>query len=101
MLSVLDDYPISNRGIVCLLALKDNDNKNDQITFLFDVLKKDSINKFDKIKFSIASTLNNIDYYLDCLKNIGFTIEGKLADEYTKGETEIVLGMSLQRQFKK
>jgi hypothetical protein len=97
MLSVLDDYPISKRGIISLLTLKDNEKKNDQITFLFDILKKDSINKFDKIKFSIASTLNNIDYYLDCLKNIGFTIEGKLVDEYNKGETEIVLGMSLPR----
>jgi hypothetical protein len=95
MLCVLDDFPMSRRGLVNLLTLTNAHNVLEDLLHLFGGAISDVKKHISKLKCSLFTDQSDIDNYDTCLKKAGFVREGVLKSEYASGIDEWLYGRIL------
>jgi len=95
MLCILDDFPMSRRGIISLLILKNKEKACENIQNLFSGGLSDLKKHHNKIKCNLFSDQPEIDTYDACLREIGFVREGLYKNEYTNGIDEWIYGKEI------
>jgi hypothetical protein len=99
MLSILDDYPISRRAMVTMLACQQTKDRFSVVENLFTIFMKDALNLYSKIKCTLSFQLPQVDQFCACLSGLGFVQEGILRDEYKEGEDILVYSKLLQGRY--
>ncbi|MBW2603508.1 MAG: PqqD family peptide modification chaperone [Deltaproteobacteria bacterium] len=95
MLSVLDDFPMSRRGLVNLLTLTNEHNVLEDILYLLGGAISDVKKHISKLKCSLFTDQPDVDNYGACLQKAGFVREGVLKSEYASGINEWLYGKIL------
>jgi hypothetical protein len=95
MLCILDDFPMSCRGIATLLTLSGENCDLDDVSKLFNTAFTDVKKYMEKIKCSLFTDQKEVKTYDSLLQDIGFVREGILQSEYDPGVDEWLYGKVL------